>query len=325
MAVGSDRRVRAGSISGGRRGGRRHRHRPGPRGSESGGGAMWRGAWIALAFAATLAGVARGDGGPAGWVGRRVFTRYGTLLKVGRQVVDDEGRGRARAASGKDRRASRVYRVERAEGPWLWLVSETQGASGWVKAADVVPSEWAVDVATAAIRANPAAAAYISRGLILYETRQYARSIADFNEAIRLDPWSEVAYQDRANAWEALGYYGEALAGYDAAIRLDPGFDLPYNSRAWLRATCPDARYRDGRLAVADALRACQLSGWSEADFLGTLAAAYAESGDFASAAGWQAEALRLHRGAAADRAGFAARLELYRAGKPYRMGPAGR
>ena len=28
------------------------------------------------------------------WVGKRVVTNYGTVLKVGRQVVDDEGRGK---------------------------------------------------------------------------------------------------------------------------------------------------------------------------------------------------------------------------------------
>lgn len=283
---------------------------------------MWRGVWVTAALGLTLLGAANAADDGGGWVGKRVFTRYGATLKIGSKVVDDEGRNRAQSASGKDRRTRRVYRVEQVEGPWLWLVSETQGASGWVKAQDVIPCDQAIDDATAAIRSNPSSANYVSRGLALHTARQYDRAIADYNEAIRLEPWNEVAYQDRANALEAQGRYAEALADYDTAIRLDPAFDLPYNSRAWARATCPDPQYRNGEQAVADALRACQLSDWKEVDYLGTLAAASAEVGDFAAAVRWQTEALRLHRGAEKDRRGFAARLELYKANQPYRTEP---
>jgi tetratricopeptide (TPR) repeat protein len=286
---------------------------------------MQPGVRAAVVMALMIVVAARAADGDGDWIGRRVITRYGATLHIGGRVIDDEGRDRARAASGKDRRVFRVYRVERVEGPWLWLVSETQGISGWARAADVVPLDRAIDEATAAIRADPSPAAHVSRGLLWQEAREYARAIADYNEAIRLDPWSEAAYQDRANALEAQGRYAEALADYDAAIRLDPGFDLPYNSRAWMRATCPDPRYRDGRQAVADALRACRLGDWKEADYLGTLAAASAEAGDFDEAVRWQTEAIRLHRGAEEDRRGFVARLELYRARKPYRAGQGGR
>ena len=286
---------------------------------------MQRWVWVATAVVLTTIGAVRAADGGGDWVGMRVITRYGATLAVGGKVVNDEGRDRARAASGKERRNFRIYRVEQVQGPWLWLVSETQGASGWVKAVDVVPFERVIDEATAAIRLNPSPTAYIFRGIAWHATHEYARAIADYNEAIRLDPWNESAYQDRANALEAQGRYAEALADYDAAIRLDPRFDHPYNSRAWMRATCPDPRYRDGKQAVADALRACQLSDWKEVNYLGTLAAASAEVGDFAAAVRWQTEALRLHRGADADRRGFAARLELYKAHKSYRAGPQGR
>jgi len=88
------------------------------------------------------------------WVGRKVITRYGAVLRVGRQVVDDEGRGKE-LARGKEQRKLRVYRVEHAEGPWLWLVAEQVGVRGWVKAEWVIPFDRAIDYFTAEIRRQP--------------------------------------------------------------------------------------------------------------------------------------------------------------------------
>ena len=84
------------------------------------------------------------------------------------------------------------------------------------------------------------------------------------------------------------------------------------NGRAWFRATCPVATYRDGAQAVAAATRACELTGWKEPGLLDTLAAAYAESGDFDSAVKWQAKAIELETDAK-EKAEFGARLKLYK------------
>ena len=69
-------------------------------------------------------------------------------------------------------------------------------------------------------------------------------------------------------------------AEYDALFAADP---MPVaerdgNDLAWLLATAPDARFRDGPRAVEHATRACELSGWRDAAALDTLAAAYAET-----------------------------------------------
>jgi hypothetical protein len=55
----------------------------------------------------------------SGWLGQRVIVRSGIPLKIGRQVVDDGNRD-ARSTIG----ALRLYRVERVQDPWLWLVPE---------------------------------------------------------------------------------------------------------------------------------------------------------------------------------------------------------
>jgi hypothetical protein len=85
-------------------------------------------------------------------------------------------------------------------------------------------------------------------------------------------------------------------------------------------ATCPDARYRDGKLAVAAATRAAELTNWKDRNVLETLAAAYAEAGDFASAVHWQQRARERFVAMGFSPNFNQDRLALYQASKPLRM-----
>jgi tetratricopeptide (TPR) repeat protein len=112
--------------------------------------------------------------------------------------------------------------------------------------------------------------------------------------------------------------YNKALADFDEAIRLDADDAWAYAIRAWIWATCPDDRLRDGLRAVESALKACELTAWKEFSPLSSLAAAYAETGDFARAAETQEKANDLAEDDD-DRQRGAERLERYRDGKPFR------
>ncbi len=91
---------------------------------------------------------------------------------------------------------------------------------------------------------------------------------------------------------------------------------------ARILASAPDAKVRDGADAVRLATRVCQASGFGHRPHLVTLAAAYAESGDFEKAVGAIEHAIKI-----ATRAGetgvvrdLEADLLLYRAGRPSRF-----
>lgn len=168
-----------------------------------------------------------------------------------------------------------------------------------------------------AIRLNPKNAnGFNNRGNLWSAKGNYDRAIGDFSEAIRLNPNSAVAFANRGGAWIENQEYEKAIADCTEAIRLDPKYITPYLNRAIVYATCPDPRYRSGKQAVKNAETACELSGWRFANHIGTLAAAYAEDGDFAAAVKYQTKAHDLYTVAQKEKYGFL--LELYKEGRPY-------
>ena len=110
-----------------------------------------------------------------------------------------------------------------------------------------------------------------------------------------------------------------ALHDYNQAIQLNPNFASACNNAAWLLATCPEQRYRDGRRAIGLATKACDLTAWTNANVCGTLAAAYAETGDFDAAVKYQLKAIELNPKNPEFLRGANARLAGYKEHKAYR------
>jgi tetratricopeptide (TPR) repeat protein len=176
-----------------------------------------------------------------------------------------------------------------------------------------------------AIRFDPGfATAYYNRGINDRDLNQLDKAIADFSEAIRLNPRFVQAYVNRGAAYlrqdktaKAISDYDMAVAGFDQ-LELPLGHDV-LNSIAWMRATSPIRSIRNGKAAVAEATKACELTQWKNAAYVDTLAAAHAEASDFDQAIKYQTQVLGFDNVRADFRPGMEQRLKLYQRHKPYR------
>jgi tetratricopeptide (TPR) repeat protein len=176
----------------------------------------------------------------------------------------------------------------------------------------------AIEDYTTAVRMDPKfAVAYANRAIAHRARKDHDRAIEDYNKLLELDPINVWACTNRAFSWSAKKEYEKALADYDRALKLDPKHALACNDAAWLLATCPEEKIRDGKRAVELAKQAVSLMK-NHPGYLDTLAAAYAEIGNFDEAVRVQEQALQ----DATFRKDTTARdrLDLYKKKQPYRQ-----
>jgi tetratricopeptide (TPR) repeat protein len=151
------------------------------------------------------------------------------------------------------------------------------------------------------------------------EKGELDKAMADTERAIHLAPKYAYPYTTRGRINYKRRRWQASAADYAKAVEVLPNSSYTLNALAWFQATCPERAVRDGKAAVKDGLKACRITSWRDADYVDTLAAAYAETGDFQLAAKYQAQALRGRHIAPEDRPEMEARLTLYQQRKPYR------
>jgi tetratricopeptide (TPR) repeat protein len=155
---------------------------------------------------------------------------------------------------------------------------------------------------------------------------KYDMGLLNYDERIRQRLADWVAYLNRGIWHHWHGSYRKALSDFDKAIMINPTVAYAFCCRANLRATCPDEAFREGQMALEDALTAMKLADmageligdWRHRLFLQVLAAAHAEKNDFQRAIPLQTRALDLAITRTA-KSEINQRLEQYRLGSPIR------
>jgi tetratricopeptide (TPR) repeat protein len=158
-------------------------------------------------------------------------------------------------------------------------------------------------------------------GVSLENCNRRAEAIACFRQAVKLESKNLASRLRLATALAADGKTSEAEAQFHIIDEMDPGWRESVRKQAWIFATAPAQPGRDRETAVWAAETACRaVPQPPPADYLDTLAAAYADAGRFAEAI---AMAEKAFTAAEAEKnsdlaKAIAERLAIYRQNKPY-------
>jgi len=152
-------------------------------------------------------------------------------------------------------------------------------------------------------------------------------AILHYHLALELRPDYADAHNNLANAFRQQGQIEEAVREYEAALKSNPGSVPAQNNLAWLLATAADPKLRNGKKAVELAEQAVLATDGHNPVFLHTLAAAYAENGDFTKALAAANDALEIANanGITSLAESLRSKIALYQSGSPYHEAPPAR
>lgn len=158
-------------------------------------------------------------------------------------------------------------------------------------------------------------------GHALLEKGELDGAIQACRSALLLRPLDADCHTTLAIALEEKGNPAEAIQHYNKALELAPKSIPTLTNLAWLLATSQDASLRNGLKAVELAKQADRLVGGTSPLVLRTLAAAYAENGEFADAIRTAHSAMQLARMHGEDSlmTDLDQQIALYELGLPYR------
>lgn len=125
---------------------------------------------------------------------------------------------------------------------------------------------------------------YLNLGNLLSQQGQATEAVAQLRKAAATQPKDARFHTLLGEAFSRNGLDKEAIAEYERAARISTQDPLVCNTLAWVLATSSNASIRDGNRAVAFAKQAVQLSHGKDPNYLRTLAAAFAETGQFVEA-----------------------------------------
>jgi tetratricopeptide (TPR) repeat protein len=184
--------------------------------------------------------------------------------------------------------------------------------------------EWEAEVGDLekVLQLNPKCApAYADRAAVTLRRKDYKRALEDSQKAIELDANYFGGYYARARAYIGLKKFPQAEQDLHTLPSLKAkNHSVHFNDVAWIRATSTEQAVRNGKEAISLARTACDLTDWKNSRCIDTLAAGYAEAGDFDAAIKFQQQAIDLAEDSAPPNISeLRARLALYQKHQPYR------
>jgi protein O-mannosyl-transferase len=161
-----------------------------------------------------------------------------------------------------------------------------------------------------------------SLGHALLEKGELDGAIQVYRSALLLGSSHADCQTTLAIALEERGNPAEAIQHYQKALELAPESISALTNLAWLLATSQDASVRNGRKAIELAKEADRLVGGTNTVVLRTLAAAYAENGEFPNAIRTARAAMQLAQmhGEESLTTDLDQQIALYQLGMPYRV-----
>jgi tetratricopeptide (TPR) repeat protein len=143
--------------------------------------------------------------------------------------------------------------------------------------------------------------AHYPLGMGLEENSRLRQAAIQYRVAIAEDPgykleYFKLEYFHLGCVLARLGQYREGFKDLETALQYDPNGADSMNGLARLLATCPEADLRDGTRALKLSQQACELTYYQKANYVGTLAAAYAETGQYDEAIVMAEKAVALAR-----------------------------
>ncbi|MBR5711026.1 MAG: hypothetical protein IKX40_09730 [Thermoguttaceae bacterium] len=101
---------------------------------------------------------------------------------------------------------------------------------------------------------------------------------------LKQDEKNKYALSLLPSVYIVLKQYDKAVEAFEKNLELEPENSTSLNNYSWFLSTIAEDAYRDGKKALELALKAAEATEYKQSYILSTLAAAYAETGDFENA-----------------------------------------
>ncbi len=157
----------------------------------------------------------------------------------------------------------------------------------------------------------------------LAQNDDFQGAMKRIDSLLKKNPKSLALLRGKADIYLLYGKWSEAMATYDQILADHPGDSGTLNNYSWILATSPDDSVRNGAKALELGQKAAEKTNFRESYILSTLAAAYAETGDFDKAREWSEKSVQLAEKKRDDRLDeLKQETESYRKNEPWRETP---